>query len=152
MAWVTRESQPYAGSPYREVLMFPTPEPLGLMLCERVIIEQGTKNPTLVASFTARSVEAFPSEPASFSAFASLTNSSGSGIIELTAVRLETDEQIYIQRGPVSFPHRLAVVNVHFRVTRIRFPSPGIYAFMLAIDGEIIAQRRIEVHHREGAP
>ena len=132
--------------------MFPTPQALGLTLCERVIIEQGTKNPTLVGIFLAMKVEGFPSEPAQFSVFASLMDGSGSGIIELVAVRLETDEQVYSQRGQVMFPHRLAVVNVHFRVSKIRFPSPGLYAFMLFIDGELIAQRRVEVYQREGSP
>jgi hypothetical protein len=31
-------------------------------------------------------------------------------------------------------------------------PTSGLYAFMLVIDGEIIAQRRIEIYQREGAP
>jgi hypothetical protein len=130
--------------------MVPTPQALGLTLCDRVIIEQGTKNPTLVGIFLARKVEGVPSEPVAFSAFVPLTDGSGTGTIELVAVQLETDDQIYSQRGEVTFPHRFAVVNAHFRVSKIRFPAPGAYSFMLLIDGDLIAQRRVEVYQREG--
>ena len=130
--------------------MVPAPQALGLTLCERVIIEQGTKNPSLIGIFLARIVEGFPSEPVVFSAFAPLSDGSGTGTIELVAVRLETDEQIYMQRGEVTFPHRFAVVNAHFRVSKLRFPAPGSYAFMLLVDGDLIAQRRVEVYRREG--
>ena len=129
--------------------MVPPPQALGLTLCDRVIIEQGTKNPTLISTFLARKVEEFPSEPVAFSAFVPLTGSSGTGKIELVAVRLDTLEQIYSQQGEVSFPDRLAVVHAHFRVSKIRFPTPGFYTFMLLVDGDLIAQRRIEVYQRE---
>ncbi len=32
-----------------------------------------------------------------------------------------------------------------FRVCKIRFPAPGSYAFILLVDGDIIAQRRVAV-------
>jgi hypothetical protein len=129
--------------------MVPIPQALGLTLCDRVIIEQVTKNPTLVGIFLTRRVEGFPSEPVAFSAFVPLTDGSGTGTIELVAVRLETEEQIYSQQGEVTFPHRFAVINAHFRVSKIRFPAPGSYSFILVVDGDLIAQRRVEVYQRE---
>jgi uncharacterized protein DUF6941 len=130
--------------------MVPPPQALSLTLCDQVIIEQGTKNPTLVGIFLARKVAEFPSEPVIFSVFVPLMDGSGTGTIELVAVRLETDDQIYLQRGEITFPHRFAVINTHFRVTKIRFPAPGSYAFMLLVDGDLIAQRRVHVYQREG--
>ena len=132
--------------------MVPPPQAQALTLCDRVIIEQGTKNPTLVGIFLARRVDEFPSEPVAFSVFVPLTEGSGTGTIELVAVRLETDDQIYAQRGEVHFPHRFAVVNAHFRVSKIRFPAPGSYAFMLLIDGDLIAQRRVDIYQQGGTP
>ena len=87
-----------------------------------------------------------------FSVFAALTSGLGSGMIEVTVVSLETDEQIYVRGGRVEFPDRLAVVNIHFRVSEIRFPSPGPYELALSIDGEPIAQRRLEVYTERGQP
>lgn len=85
-----------------------------------------------------------------FSVFVPLTEGSGTGTIELVTLRLETNEQIYSQRGEVSFRDRFAVVNAHFRVKRIRFPGPGSHVFMLFVDTDLIAQRRLEVYQREG--
>jgi hypothetical protein len=144
------ESYGVGHPPYQEPFMIPAPEGLSLTLCERVIIEEVTKNPTLVGSFLARKVERFPSEPVAFSVFIPLVGGSGTGTIVLAAVRLETEEQIYSQQGEVRFPDRFAVINVHFRVSKIRFPAPGSYAFMLLVDSDLIAQRRVEVYQPEG--
>jgi hypothetical protein len=132
--------------------MQPPPQALSLTICERVIIEQGTKNPTLIGLFLTRKVETFPSEPVAFSVFIPLTNGRGTGRIKLVAVRLQTDEQIYLQHGEIAFPNPLMVVNVHFRVNKIAFPGSGVYAFMLLVDDDVIAERRIEVAQREGGP
>lgn len=129
--------------------MVPLPQALALALCERVVIEQGTKNPNLIGIFLARRVERFPAEPASFSAFVSLAEGAGTGHIELVSIRLETDEQIYLQKGTISFPHRFAVINAHFRITKLQFPAAGSYMFMLLVDGELVAQRRIKVYQAE---
>jgi hypothetical protein len=126
--------------------MIPPPQALTLTLCDRVIIEQGTKNPTLVGIFLARKMDAFPSEPASFSAFVPLIDGSGTGTIELVTVRLATDEHVYSQKGQINFPHRFAVINAHFRINKIRFPEPGPYAFMILVDGDLITQRRVDVY------
>ena len=68
----------------------------------------------------------------------------------MVAVRLDSLEQIYSQQGEVSFPGRLAVVHAHFRVSKIRFPTPGFYAFMLLVDGDLIAQNRVEIYQQKG--
>ena len=129
--------------------MVPRPQALALTLCDRVIIEQGTRNPSLIGTFLARSVEQFPSEAVAFSAFAAVRGGRGTGIVELVAIRLATNEQIYSQRGEVTFPDRHAVVHAHFRVSGIRFPEPGSYEFMLLVDGDLIAQTRLVVGRRE---
>jgi hypothetical protein len=131
--------------------MVPRPQALALTLCERVIIEQGKRNPSLIGIFMARSVEQFPSEAVAFSAFAAVMGGRGTGIVELVAIRLATDEQIYSQRGEVTFPDRRAVIHAHFRVSGIRFPEAGSYEFMLLVDGDLIAQTRLLVDRREDA-
>lgn len=129
--------------------MIPNPESLGLMVCERVIIEEGAKNPSLIGIFLARPVDGFPATVAPLSVFAALSGAKGDGIIELAAPRLATDEWVYSRRDRVSFPDRFAVVNVHFRVSRVVFPAAGLDSFMISIDGQLIAQRRLRVHDKE---
>jgi hypothetical protein len=43
--------------------MVPLPIVLGLSVCERVIVEEGTQNLTLVSCFTKLLVDQFPSQP-----------------------------------------------------------------------------------------
>jgi hypothetical protein len=54
------------------------------------------RNPSLIGVFLTRRVETFPSEPVAFSAFVPLTGGRGTGILELVAIRLATDEQMYM--------------------------------------------------------
>jgi Family of unknown function (DUF6941) len=119
---------------------------LGLFLCEQVIVDRHSQNPSLINSFTGRGVDQFPSSPQRFSAFAALTEGSGSVTIELAAVRLDTLERVYTQRLDVLFPNPLTVVHLSIRIRQLRFPVAGHYDFMLLEGGEIIAQRRIRVY------
>src|SRR5712692_6122829 len=119
--------------------MVPPPNVLGLALCEKVIVEEGTKNITLVNCFTKMFVEAFPSPPQRFALFAALTGGFGDGIIELIGTWLDTDEVIYSFRNTVRFVDRLREVRVVVRVNDCSFPASGRYQFTLMIDGEWIA-------------
>jgi hypothetical protein len=130
--------------------MVPDPTALALMLCEQVIVDQGSRNPSPINIFTGRVVDRFPSDPQRFSAFAALTDGQGAGRLELRAVRLDTGDQFYAQQYPIHFPDRSMVVNVNVRVRNLRFPVPGVYEFMLLVDGNLIAQRRLRVYAQAG--
>lgn len=126
--------------------MTPLPTALGLILCEQVLVDQRTRNPSAINIFTGRAVEQFPSDPQRFSVFAALTDGQGDGTIELVGVRLDTGDQFYAQQHPIHFPQRAVVVNVHIRVRNLRFPVAGWYEFLLLIDRELVAGRRLRVY------
>ena len=65
--------------------MIPDPTALALILCEQVIVDQQSNNPSPINIFTGRVVESFPSEPQRFSVFAALADSKGNGHLELRA-------------------------------------------------------------------
>jgi hypothetical protein len=125
--------------------MVPPPIALGLTLCEKVIVEEGTKNVTLVSTFTKLRVDQFPTGPQRFVVFAVLTDGLGDGTIELVITRLETDEAIYTYRNRLRFPDRLTEVRVLMRVNECSFPAPGRYQFTLLIDGDWLAQCHLQV-------
>jgi hypothetical protein len=75
--------------------MSPPPVVLGLTICEKVIIEEGSKNVTLVSTFNKLNIEEFPSPPQKFTVFTVLTEGHGPGIIRLVVRSLETDEDVY---------------------------------------------------------
>jgi hypothetical protein len=126
--------------------MTPPPVALSLMLCEQIIVDHQTRNTSPINIFTGLAVEGFPSSPQRFSAFATLTNGRGEGIIKLVANRLDTGEQIYEQEYSLRFPDPLLVVNVNLRVRTISFPVAGRYEFVLLVDNEPIAQRTLRVY------
>jgi hypothetical protein len=126
--------------------MTPDPTALALMLCEQVIVDQQSQNPSPINIFTGLAVDGFPSSPQRLSVFAALTDSQGSGNMELRCLRLDTGEQFYAQHYLVEFPDRATIVNVHIRLRNIRFPVAGSYDFVLVIDNHWIAQRRLRVY------
>jgi hypothetical protein len=125
--------------------MNPPPTPVGLTLCERIIIEEGTRNVTLVNCFSRLRAQSFPAVPAPFSVFAVLTNGHGDATIELVISRLDTLDEIDAQRLQGHFPARLAEVRIFFRVGQCSFPTPGVYEVSLRVDGDVAAARRLSV-------
>jgi hypothetical protein len=126
--------------------MVPDPTALALLLCEQVIVDQLSRNPSPINIFTGLAVERFPSDPQRFSVFAALTDSLGDGRLELRTSRLDTGDQFYAQQYPLHFPDRATVINVNIRIRNIRFPVPGVYEFLLLVDGSPIAQRKLRVY------
>ena len=128
--------------------MTPPPVAIGLFICEQVIIDQRTKNPSSISIFTGLAVTGFPLPPQRFSVFSSLTNGRGRASIRLVVNRLDNGAECYQQVHPMDFPNPLMISNVHFRVQEIRFPVSGRYEFVLYVDSDAVAQRTLRVYQR----
>lgn len=128
--------------------MNPSPTAVGLFLCEQVIVDQHSRNPSPINIFTGMAVEAFPSARQRFSAFATLTEGNGNATMKLVANRLDTGDEVYSRSYPIGFPDRVAVVNIMIRLNDISFPAAGVYEFVLLVDGDSIARRRLRVYSR----
>ncbi len=131
--------------------MVPLPVVLGLSVCERVIVEEGTQNLTLVSCFTKMLVDQFPSQPCPLAAMAAFRDGLGNANIELVITHADSDEEVYSYRGTIQFPDRLTEVRAIVRINNCTFPTPGRYQFTLLIDGEGGAQRQIRVALREAS-
>lgn len=129
--------------------MIPLPIVHGLTLCEKVIIEEATRNVTLVNCFTKLAVERFPSPPRQFALHAVLTEGAGEGRIELVITRLDADEVVFRRQVSVQFGDRLGAVRVIFRVGGFSFPAGGRYQFTLLVDGDWLTQMTLRVVARE---
>ena len=129
--------------------MIPPPMVLGLTICEKGIVEEGTRNVTLVNTFTRLVVEEFPSPPQRFSVYSMLTDGLGDATILLTVTNLETDEEVDRIERRFRFPDRLAEVRLLFRIRECSFPVEGTYQITLSIDGEWLSERRLQVRERQ---
>src|SRR5260370_20272366 len=126
--------------------MVPTPIGLGLALCDRVMIEEGTRQLSLIGTFHRFHEPAFPFVPPPFYVYATLTGTEGDATVELTVTSLETEDAVYSFGRPVRFPDRFSEVRVRLRLTSIEFLEAGTYLFTLLVDGESIAHRRVRVY------
>ena len=125
--------------------MTPPPTAIGLTLCDRFIIEEVTRNVTLVNCFSRLRAHSFPALAAPFSVFAVLTNGHGDGTIQLAISRLDTLDEIEAQSLHGHFPARLAEVRIFFRVAQCAFPTAGVYEVNLQVDGDVVVSRRLSV-------
>lgn len=132
-----------------EGVMSQRPIAVGLLLCENVIVEEGTRSVTPVNCFTRRTVEQFPCEPLSFVVLAFLTDGSGDISLEVTIERLDTLEEVYAATRPLHFASPLNEVRCTVRVKECSFPVEGHYQVTLYADREPLAQRRLLIR-REG--
>jgi hypothetical protein len=121
------------------------PMVLGLLICEQVIIEEQTRNVTLVNCFTRLKAAQFPTEPKRFVVFAALTDGQGDIQLDLMIERLDTLEEIYRESRRVGFTDRLQEVRFVLRVTDCSFPVAGPYEISLKADGELLAAHKFRV-------
>jgi hypothetical protein len=132
--------------------MIPPPIPIGLTVCDYVIVEEGTGKVSLIGSYSDIGVPHFPAVAPPFCVVATLTNGQGNATIELTLTHLETDEETHSVRQTVQFPSRFTEVLLLYRIAGWTFPEAGTYLFTLQVDGEWIAHRRVHVHTTEDTP
>jgi hypothetical protein len=128
--------------------MNPPPIALGLTMCEKVIVEEKTRNTTQVSTFTKLLAEDFPSRPERFAFVAVLTGGQGDATVDLVLTQLATDDETYSMSRPLRFPGRLAEVQVVFHIRDCSFPAPGPYDATLFVDGDPVARRKFSVQQR----
>jgi hypothetical protein len=128
--------------------MNPPPLAVGLTLCEKCIVEERTKNVTLVSTFTKLLVDDFPSRPERLVFFTVLVGGLGKGTADLAITRLKTEDEVYSMRRPVRFVDRLVELQLAFHVHTCSFPTEGLHDASVFIDGHPIARRRFSVVKR----
>jgi hypothetical protein len=128
--------------------MVPPPVVLGFILCEKIIVEEKTKNLTLVSTFNKLVVEDFPSTRP-LALYAVFTGGLGRATIDVEISSLGSDEVIHELQRSVHFPNRLTDVQALFRINDCTFTEPGKYQIVLRVDGEAVALRNLRVMRME---
>jgi hypothetical protein len=100
------------------------PIAIGMVLCEQMIVEEGTHNVTPVNCFNIREVADLPAQ-ATFFALAWLANGKGEMLAELLVERLDNlDETFRVDRKLV-FPDRLLDMRFAARIRDCYLPVRG---------------------------
>ena len=124
------------------------PQARSLLLCDQLVVEERTRNVSLINCFTQKVFDQFPSPPMTCFAFAALSNGFGQFPIKLEIESLEHVEWRYEYTQNAMFLDRMKEMRFWVRLVEIRFPGPGAYAVTLSIDNEVLADTRIEIRKR----
>jgi hypothetical protein len=119
--------------------MIQIPNAVGLILCEKTITEEGTKNVTLVNTFVRLKQKVFPTPPLQFLVYAFLTDGLGDVPYTLILSRLDTLEELMEGSAKLRFNNPLSDYHLRWRLPPIQFPNPGRHA------GDEIAQRVLQL-------
>lgn len=126
--------------------MIQRPVAIGLTVCEQAIIEEKTRNLTLVNCFRRLHVREFPATAQRLVAHAILTDGLGTGTMQFVVTPLDTLEDIYTHETKVSFANPLQEIRVVFRPSSaLIFPRAGKYEINLLVDGQSVVHRVVEV-------
>jgi hypothetical protein len=125
--------------------MIQIPNAVGLTVCQQAIIEEGTKNVTLVNTFTRLAVKKFPTPPQQLVAHALLTDGIGTVKLSVIISRMDTLENIIVQSGDVTFTDPLHVRRPFARFPAVQFPVRGYYQVTLLANGEWVAQGTLKL-------
>jgi hypothetical protein len=120
------------------------PLSLALMICERVIVEEATKNKSLMSTFNQINAKAFPAVHPSMTVFVSVTNGNGSYPIELR-ISDPQDNKLLSVKGQIQFQNPTSVVEIGFALQGLIFKEPGSYSIEFYCDDELISERRLLV-------
>jgi hypothetical protein len=125
------------------------PIAVGLVLCEQVVIEEGTRNVTPVNCFNVREVDDIPGR-ASFCVLAWLADGKGEKVAELVVQRLDNLDAVFRSKARLVFRDPGHTVRFLGRIRDCEFPVEGYYEVMLLIDRELIAHRKFQVQRKGG--
>jgi hypothetical protein len=107
--------------------MIQRPVAVGLTLCEKRIVEEGTGHATLVNCFRRVFAAEWPLVLPEFFVHAWLIDGLGECSLRLSVTRLDTLEEILAQEQRVGFPDPLRITRLHSRVGPLRLPVAGRY-------------------------
>lgn len=122
------------------------PRVVNLSLCHHVVVEEGTKNLTLVNCFRRLIVPDLALPAPTFFAVAVLTDGRGAGTMELNITRLEDEETVHSRIWEVTFDDPLASFYYTIRVRDCQFFAAGAYQANLLADGDSVGHVRFRVH------
>lgn len=116
-----------------------------LLVCDHIIVEQGTNKKSLIGIFNTIASANFPMTHTRMSVFASLTNGRGSLPAMLRFVRVSDEKEIFSHKGQVEFPDPNQVIELVFNLVNTPFEEPGLYTFELLCDGDLLLEKRFNV-------
>lgn len=122
--------------------MFELPVVRGVFLCENVIVEERSRNVSLINCFTRKLVDEFPSSPQRLVVYAVFANGLGTIPIELEVLDLDDGEVVYSQSVDITFTDPVQELRFVYRVHDLILPQSGSYEVTLTSSSEPLGRTR----------
>lgn len=119
-----------------------------LLICEKIIFEQGTGNPTLINCHSGKIAAGFPADPVPFVVYGLLTDGFGAFTMQLRVLRLDTLDVIFQHSMPMVMMDRLQDAHFVYRMNNLSFPIPGRYEIDLSANGSLIGLTTFSIRER----
>jgi hypothetical protein len=121
----------------------------GLRVCEKVIIEEGTHNYSLINCLRHLVVRQIPSEPCEFVIHAMLGGGAGEMRLEVVIRHPDDDEVVFRREASIQLQDQLQDYRMTIRVRDLIFYTGGRYPIELFIDGDLVDQTSLTIRSRE---
>ena len=125
------------------------PTVLSMILCDNVHRDAATGKFFYLGTFSAFGSSEFPATVPLFYVCVALTDGTGNQRLDLRVVdaRELAPEPLHEAHAPIEFTDRFVVLDCGFPFQNVTFPTPGEYRVQLAVDGELLMERRIVLLH-----
>ncbi len=124
----------------------------GIRVCEKIIIEEGTRNYSLLNCFNHRSLPRVPSEPLDFFIHVALADGLGDMNMEVFITKLAEDDRLYHREAKMTLTDRLQEFRLTIHVRDLVFPAAGWYQVGLLFDGELVDQTVLTIYLKGTQP
>jgi uncharacterized protein DUF6941 len=124
-----------------------TPKLSAMLICERVIREEGTGLNSLIRIFETITGDQIPVRVPSIFVYAKMTEAQGEYLFKLEVVRrrdLQTIAEAPIP-GPISVDNPMATAELIIELGGLEFAEAGHYDFRLSADGKFIDSKGLEI-------
>lgn len=122
----------------------PLPRCKAILLCERTIREETTRNVSIIGVFTHFHLPRFPGQTRPFTAFVQLVNGIGEYNVVVEIHDLQLDLVLARAEGDskLTFPDRLVGINIIIPLPGLPLSHPGKYDFVVIADGREIERQQ----------
>ncbi|HLW67158.1 MAG TPA: hypothetical protein VKS79_17730 [Gemmataceae bacterium] len=124
------------------------PTARSLLICEQVIVEEETRNVSLINCSTVLIADSFPAVNQKFTVFCALIDGQGKTRLDVEIRRADNMEVIFDRTFFMTIPNRHQEVRFIYRSRSCSFPAAGSYDAVLFADGEPIALTTFAVRKR----
>jgi len=121
------------------------PEPVALVLCEKMHVDPQAAQMSLVGIFHSRRFPTFPTPPQRFTVYAALHGGEGEGTMQLMVAKADTEAEIHKSEKWRGFADPDLTTMYEGIIPNCVFPSAGRYIVTLRFDGEIVSQRVLDI-------